>query len=507
MGTLSGWDRVRFRGTLRRISSLGGMISFLGHRSILLKEFKGWAQSLTNQLRECASQLAEAHEQPIHYVNNSASRKEELAQAYAGKRWNEVGLSCILTALEPCYSFEVGPNREKKRLELRLLSKKCLHYYFYLRHPAWGPMHVRLQSWLPFNVHVCINGREWLASELTRLGVPHRKCDNTFRFVEDMALAQQLLDNQLSTDWSRELEAVLREVHPSHEWLFGDYPLSRYWSAEETEWATDVLFRSARDLERLYPRLVEHAMLRFGSEDVLRFLGRPGSVSQQYQAQVQSDLKARHEGVRIKHAINQNSVKMYDKQSSVLRVETTINNPRDMQAYRPAEGSTTAKRGWRRLRKGVSDLHRRAEISHASNARYLESLATVETDSTLQEATQHLCQRVVSKTVGRARAINPLSAADRALLTAVNRGEFAINGFRNRDLLPLLYAKRPSDAAGVKRLAAKVTRQIRLLRAHGVIKKIPKTHRYELTAAGRTTINAVLTASNTQISKLTQLAA
>lgn len=507
IGSVSGWDRLRFRGTLRHLSSVRTMMWFLSQRSVLLTEFTDWAKDLTGVICKCTQELALTHGLDIHYVHNNAGRKEELAQMYAGERWNDVGLSCILSAVEPCYSFDVGPNRLKKRLELRLLSRKCLHYYFYLRHPEWGPMHVRLQTWLPFNVHVCINGREWLANDLTRLGIPYRKCDNTFTFVKDMALAQQLLDNQLKTDWSARLNETLRQVHPAHALLFEDHPLFHYWSGEETEWATDVLFRSAADLARLYPRLVRHAMLHFGTGDVLRFLGRRGSVSQQSEAQVQSDLKKRHEGVRIKHAINRNSLKMYDKQGSVLRVETTINNPKDMKAYRKLEGESQGTEGWHRLRKGVSDLHRRAEISQASNARYLESLATVETDATLQEATTNLCRPVVSKTAGRARAINPLSTADQELLAAVNRGEFAINGFRNRDLLPLLYGKRPSDPASAKRLAAKVTRQIRMLRAHGVIKKIPKTHRYELTAAGRTTINAVLTVSQTQISKLTQLAA
>ena len=82
-----------------------------------------------------------------------------------------------------------------------------------------------------------------------------------------------------------------------------------------------------------------------------------------------------------------------------------------------------------------------------------------------------------------------------ALLQAISRGEFATAGFRNRDLRPLLYpSKRAPSAGDARRLSARISRQLRFLRAHGVIKKIPKTHRYQLTTQG-------LRLANTGISK------
>ena len=89
---------------------------------------------------------------------------------------------------------------------------------------------------------------------------------------------------------------------------------------------------------------------------------------------------------------------------------------------------------------------------------------------------------------------------DLALLTAITRGEFATAGFRNRDLRPLLYpSKRPAAAAAVRRRSAQVSRQLRLLRAHGVIKKIPKTHRYQLTKRGRLLTAALFAARHATI--------
>jgi hypothetical protein len=504
-GVLSGLDRIRFRGTLRRIANLRGMETFLFERSVLLKNFKAWAMSLTTVLKNSVERLAEENDMPIHYVLNNSARKEDVAKSSAGDRWEREGLSCILSCTEPCRTFGIHRSREKKRLELQSENRKCLHYYFYMRHPQWGPMHVRLQTWLPFSVHACLNGRDWLAAEMTRLKLPHVQRDNTFTFVEDPRRAQRLLDRQLKTNWDVALDRVLESVHPTMRTLFS-VPMDYYWSAEQTEWATDVMFHSADDLAELYPRLVRHGMLHFGGEDVLRFLGRPGTVRHLKTADLQSDLKRRHEGVRIKHSLNRNSVKMYDKQASVLRIETTVNDPRDMKVFRPVEGDPKGPKAWRRLRKGVSDLHRRAEVSQASNERYLDALAAVDDGTPLEQATAAVCRP--AELGGRSvRPLQLLAENDARLLEAVNRGEFAINGFRNRDILPLLEGARSDDPVVAKRQAAKVTRQLRLLRAHRLIAKVPKTHRYVLTDSGRTVINAVLAARRADTHKLTELAA
>ncbi len=105
------------------------------------------------------------------------------------------------------------------------------------------------------------------------------------------------------------------------------------------------------------------------------------------------------------------------------------------------------------------------------------------------------------------RALNPLAPADVELLEAISRGEFLLNGFRNRDLRTLLFA----DASSVspeeaKRQAAKVTRLLRLLRAHGVITKIPKTHRYQLSTAGRSKVTALLAARQASTEQLLKAA-
>lgn len=505
-GVLSGFDRIRFRGTLRWLSSLRGMSAWLSQKGVLLKNFRSYAMGLTDRIKETSEKVAEAAGRPLEYLPSSTIRKEDYAREIAERDGVTSGLVCVLTAVEPCMTFFVGPNRERKQLELRYHQAKCLHHYFYVIDPHWGWLNVRLQTWLPFTVQIVTNGRERLARQLRKRGIEFERQENCFVDIADIPAAQRLMDQQRRTRWPAALNRITARVHQSHRRLFGEERLFHYWSADETEWATDVMFHSPADLSDLYLRLVRQAMIGFSGNDVLRFLGRRCQVQMFRNAEVLSHLGTRVEGTRIKHAINRNSIKMYDKQGSVLRVETTINSTREMKVYRASEDDPQGPKSWQKLRKGVADLNRRAQISQASNQRYLESLAAIETDSTLAEAVAAVCQR--TKWKGRSvRALNPLSEEDAQLLQAVNRGEFAITGFRNRDLREHLFAPAPANEQQTRSQTAKVTRLIRMLRAHGLVHKISKTHRYTISPQGHEIITALINARNAKIKTLTQLAA
>jgi hypothetical protein len=247
--------------------------------------------------------------------------------------------------------------------------------------------------------------------------------------------------------------------------------------------------------------------LNFGSRDVLRFLGRnvPLQGNSRFQGEILTDLKVRPEGLRIKHRVNRNSLKMYDKFARGLRVETTINQCEDFQVYRHAEGRPDQPKAWRALRRGLADLGRRAEVSKAANDRYLLALAAVEAKTPLRQLTGQLCRPVRRKGI-RYRALNPWSPLDGALLQVINRGEFAINGLRNRDIRIHLFPHQGS-AEEQRRRAARVSRLLALLRAHGVLRKVSGTHRYHLTAQGRILVTALLTAREADTQQLTKLAA
>ena len=222
-------------------------------------------------------------------------------------------------------------------------------------------------------------------------GLDYLQHDNCFPYIANWTQAQRLMDRQLQTKWPKLLNGIAHQLNPIHAQIFRKHPISYYWSTYQHEWALDVVFRHATDLRHFYPRWVNHAMTTFSSPDVLRFLGKritlSGQLRQDFSGEVVSDFKRRAEGVRVKHSVNGNSVKLYDKaytpNGCVLRAEATFHNGDDFRVYRRKEGDRKGPRAWRRLRRGIADLHRRAQLSHKAAARYLDAFAAVDGSTTL----------------------------------------------------------------------------------------------------------------------------
>jgi len=501
-GILCGLDRVRFRATLRMLFQPEIFECYLLRQGVLMKDFKAFALGMTERVKQMASEAAVAAGRPTRYLRSSAESKEELARTIARQDGIKEGLVVVFSTLEPCLSYTVRGNRETKKLEMVLQPSRCTHLYHYFIHPQFGLMHVRVQTWFPFTVDVCLNGRHWLGRQMDAAGLRYEQRGNCFVRVSDPIRAQALLDEQLKSDWPKLLDALLDQAHPLHAELARPSGQRYYWSASQTEYATDVMFRSPGQLAALYPQWLHHGIRTFASTDVLRFLGQ--RCAARFCGDIATTLKHRPEGVRIKHMVNGNSLKMYDKEGQVLRVETTIVNPRHFRVYRASESSPQGKNQWLRMRSGISDLHRRAEISRASNGRYLSALASVTDKTPLHQAAAPAC-RAVTIDGQRYRALNPW-VEDGPMLEAISGGEFALNGIRNRDLRRLLYPT-TSDPDQKRRQAAAITRKLALLRAHGLIKKVTGTHRWLLTDNGRRVVTALLAARNADVDQLSQLAA
>jgi hypothetical protein len=456
----------------------------LGRVGVRLLDFRSYAQKTSERVKEAALAEAETAGRPVQYLESSWVSKEDLARRLLDEHpLSRPGLICAFKTVEPCMSFEYHRSPDPRERGLRLRPRKCLHVYKYRLDPLFGFMSARLQTWFPFNMQVCINGREWLARQLSRRGAMFARADNCFTWLANPTLAQRLMDEQLQTAWPAVLGDIARSLNPLHEEIFAPWPMDYYWSGYQTEWATDVLFDSPRSLAAIYPALVRHAIDHFKSPDVMRFLGR--KCSGNFTGELTTSFKDRPEGVRVKHWVRGNSVKMYDKAGCVLRVETTIGRTADFKVLRPRHDTPGGRLEWRPLRKGVADLHRRAELSQRSNERYLDALSVVDETTPCSRVLDSVARPVVDGG-RRFRALRTGDADDLALLDVVARGEFAVAGFRNRDVRLKLHPSSPRASRDEqRRLSAKVSRQLRLLRAHGLIKKVPKTRRYQLTQRGR----------------------
>jgi hypothetical protein len=293
-----------------------------------------------------------------------------------------------------------------------------------------GFIHIRLQTWFPFQIQVYMNGHEWLARQLEGRGVGFERYENTFLSIEDLPLAQRLCQGFTRRRWRRLFDAFARRINP---WLkvirekgFGSY----YWCIDACEVSTDLMWRDRPRLLGILDQLFDYALRAFSADDVVRFLGlkhRPKT----------GDLETRHarrpEGRRIKHRVRQNWLKLYDKWS-VLRVETVINNPADFRVLRFEHDRRGRRRGlWKPMRKGIHNLWRYVQIGEAINRRYLDALAVVTPTTPAIEQLDSLCRPRLQNGQQFAR-FNPVARTDSEFFQAVLSGAHLINGFSNRDL-------------------------------------------------------------------------
>lgn len=505
MGAIKGLDRIRFRGTIRLLANQSGLRSFMSYTNILLKDFSGWVEDLTGMIRKSCKARAEELGIETGYLRSSRISKEDLARNIAAEKGITEGSICMFSVVEPCIAPMVKGNKSSKKLELVMANRKCVWQYHYFNHPEFGFGHVRIQSWLPFNIFICLNGRHWLERQLQKHNIAYVKDGNCFPWIEDVETAQAIIDKQLCTDWSSLLNRLAFDSCPALLHVLEPLRPEYYWSADETEWATDIMFNSVKALDSLYPSLIHHAMRVSDSSSVMKYFGRCGQGP--LPNEVISDYRRRYEGIRVKHGVNHNSIKMYNKSGSILRVETTINNSREFKVFRHPNDDKSRPASWQRMRKGVSDLHRRCELSDKCNERYADALASAQVEERLKEVVSPACNKVKKK--GKTyRGLNPWQEQDYKLLTFLAKGEHAINGFRNKDLRRWLYSGSEAILKQErKKYSGRTTRRIKLLRVHGLVKKVAKENRYTLTAKGQKFASALMTASAVDIKGLTKIAA
>src|SRR3989304_675363 len=461
MGAISGLDRIRFRGTLRWLASERGLSTFMNHARILLKDFSGWVEGLTAQVRDSCESRAKDLGIGVGYLTSSGVDKEKLARQIAADKRITEGSICLLSVVEPCIAPMVKGNKASKKLELVMASRKCVFVYHYFNDPVFGFGHVRIQSWAPFNIFICLNGRHWLERQLQKQGIGYVKDGNCFVRIEDIAAAQVLLHEQLKTDWAKLLNGLALGSCPALSQVLRPLEPEYYWSADETEWSTDVMFKSVATLEELFPSFVHHAMRVCDSPSVMKYLGRR-SLAGNAPDEVISDYRRRYEGIRA---------------------------------------------SWQKMRKGVSDLHRRCEVSQQCNDRYGDALAAAQVEEKLKEVVCGACNKVV-KEGKRYRGLNPWQQEDYRMLMFLAKGENAINGFRNHDLRKWLYREsEPARKDHQKKYSGRTTRRIKLLRTHGLIRKVPRANRYVLTEKGQKFSCSLMTASALDIKALTEMAA
>lgn len=159
IGVLSGFDRLRFRGTLRSLCYAQGVELFLARVGVRGKDFKEVALGWSERLIERARQVAQQAGRPFQYVGSSNEDKQAEAQKIAQRDGITEGLVCVLRCVESCPTFAIRRDGQGG-IRFRPEERRCLYLYYYYLDREFGLMHVRVATWLPFGIQVCLKDRK-----------------------------------------------------------------------------------------------------------------------------------------------------------------------------------------------------------------------------------------------------------------------------------------------------------------------------------------------------------
>ena len=189
-GVLTGFDRVLFRGNLQSMSCLYQLDGFLLRHRIPYQDFGSVVQAISDRVKARAKAFADENGRPCIHINSPSADKNAFVQKILQRENITEGLVCVLGCVEVCSSFTVRRNRETRMLDLISARRPCLHVYFHFIDREFGLMHIRLQTWVPLTIQVCLNGREYLARRRDRAGIGYEKRGNCFVSIDDVPRAR-----------------------------------------------------------------------------------------------------------------------------------------------------------------------------------------------------------------------------------------------------------------------------------------------------------------------------
>ncbi len=475
-GIFECYDRTIIQGTLPGICHADGMTGYLYAHDIRIFDYAQFAAPFRDEINENAKKLAAENQLEIEFVRSHNIRKEKLIEGILEKRGRHPGLVHILSAMEACSTYKPWHDKKTGATYLKPDQSKCLHYYFYFIDEELGLCYVRVPTWCPFRLQIYFNGHGWLAAQLTKKGIGFALMDNAFSTIDDWEKAQQLADQLNLRSLHKRLNQFARRYCPA----IRHFPVEYHWSIMQVEYATDIVFFRQADLRDIYGTLTRTAIHTVKSDNIATFLGR--KVHGNYQDEVGNDFHTRIEGTRIKHHMGPTSIKMYDKFGLILRIETTTSDVSFFKHYREVEhrdGSRTM--AWAAMKKTIYSLGPLQRILASANHRYLEFISAIDDPS---QGIRHLnkISRTMHENQRSYRGFNFFDDDDQALFETVQRGEFNITGFQKKHL----HRHMPQKSG------AQVSRILKRLRLHGLIKKVARTYKYYLTKFGRLVLAAGL---------------
>jgi hypothetical protein len=470
-GILYCYDRIVINGHLSSLCYAKGMTKYLYMQQIRIFDYTEFAEPLRDLIRENAQRLAEDNELNIEFISKKdAFRKESRIKEIIDQRGDQPGLVHIFSAMEACSAYRPWHDKQTHQTYVKSTQGKCLHYYFYFIDPDLGLCYLRVPTWCPFRLQFYCNGHNVLARRLQKEQIAYEQIENAFLRIADYQRANELAATFDSQQLHQRLDVLAEQYCPAGKQL----GLFYNWSIMQAEYATDLVFKNQPTLQAIYPHLLESLIQAVTPADIATFLGR--KLHGNYQAEMGNRLNQRWLGTRLKHQMGPVSIKLYDKFTIILRIETTVNNVSFFQQYRQVshrDGTTSTQ--YASMKKTIYSLPPLAETLQAVNKRYLKFLSDIETPEVGVDKLHRLTETQQDDQGHRYKGFNLLAEEDSSFFRLLADGQFVIAGFSNKALRQNL----PEKNSG------QITRLLRRLRQHGLVKRVSKRYRYYLTDFGR----------------------
>jgi hypothetical protein len=461
-------DRLYLNGYVPKLQTSGQLCAFLcdhlGNRIASPAAFR----PLHDRFVQDITVFARRHLVPIVQFERG-QRKDDVAARYRGRFQAAEGVVFIGVAQERQFSFKATKRITPPRAVHFSFSRQSVavnHYYFYLHDADWGPAFIKVGTYLPYPVRVCLNGNEWLKQQLHKEAIPFDSLDNGFLWCADPERLEELADSLSPADvqafFDRWLDLLPWPLTPADRAAGYRHRLSIW----QLEMSLTQVFTTP-----IYGRHFFEAVIRDNLD-----LGRPDRVSLLfptrftrrtpppdlgYKTRVITYGVAPSLHVEFKHS----HVKQYFKEQRALRTETTINDPLDFQRT-----------------KGLDTLPHLRTIGRRINAKLLDAERVADGVIPAPSFFERLQLPTLSPTGQRVSALRFGDPRAQALFGALSRFSHLPSGFRNADLRPVVAALLSRELTTYS--AGAMTYDLRRLRLHGVIRRIPRTLRYTLTLEG-----------------------
>jgi hypothetical protein len=457
-------DRLYLNGYIPQMQTGGQLVRFLQQRGYAIPSPAILGQ-LTQQYKREVEQFAAAHGIPVIRFERGA-RKEDVVAAYRERFAPAEGVVVIGIAQEKANGFKASKRVQGKHVGFDYSRQSLFvnHYYFYLQDADFGPAFIKVCSYAPYTVKVCLNGHEWAKQQCRQRGLAFESLDNGFLSGADpeqlQAICDELGPEQVKAFFTKWQARLPWRLNPTDQQAGFRYRLS-VWQAEFSR--TQVFADSVQGRQWF------EAVIRDNLD-----VGRPDRIQVLFERRVTKATpgtfrtRVVQEGVSPSlHAYyKQTHVKQYFKEQRALRTETTINNPKD-----------------HGVNKDIANLPFLQQLGRQINRRLLDA-QRVSFDCVLStHSLQRLVQPTVTNDGQRAPALRLGEPRVMALCNALTSFEYLPHGLTNQTL-----RQRVADLLGLdptQYTAAQMSYDLRRLRLKGIIWRIPQSYRYQLTSYGR----------------------